>query len=59
MAHDGTQDAVVPHLPPSSMGALVIEPMLADAGHSLLSTQCDGGLGGAPLIVFIAKMRAK
>jgi len=41
------------------MLALLIAPMFAAAGYSLLYLLCGGGLGGAVLIFIIAKMVGK
>ena len=41
------------------MIALIIEPMLAAAGYSLMYILFGGGIGGAILIFIIAKMLGK
>ena len=41
------------------MLALLIAPMFAAAGYSLLYLVCGGGVGGAVLIFIIAKMFGK
>lgn len=48
-----------PTFHPKSMLALVIQPMMAAAGYSLLYILFGGGLGGALLIFIIAKMLGK
>lgn len=41
------------------MMALMIQPMLAAVGYSLLYMLFGGGIGGAIIIFFIAKMFGK
>ena len=41
------------------MIALAIEPLYAAAGHSLLYLILGGGIGGAILIFFLAKLMRK
>jgi len=41
------------------MLALILTPIVAAAGYSLLYLLFGGGLGGAVLIFFIAKMLGK
>lgn len=41
------------------MIALVIAPLLAAAGYSLLYLLCGGGLGGAVLIFVVLKLFRK
>jgi hypothetical protein len=41
------------------MLALLIAPMFAAAGYSLIYLLCGGGLGGAVLIFIVAKMFGK
>jgi hypothetical protein len=41
------------------MIALLIQPMLAAAGYSLLYLLFGGGIGGAILIFIVAKMLGK
>jgi uncharacterized membrane-anchored protein YitT (DUF2179 family) len=41
------------------MIALLITPLFAAAGYSLLYLLCGGGLGGAVLIFIVAKMLGK
>jgi hypothetical protein len=41
------------------MIALIIHPMLAAIGYSLIYLLFGGGIGGAVLIFFIAKMFGK
>ena len=41
------------------MIALMIQPLIAAAGYSLVYLLFGGGLGGAVLIFFIAKMLGK
>ncbi|MGB8356015.1 MAG: hypothetical protein WCD79_19105 [Chthoniobacteraceae bacterium] len=41
------------------MIALIIQPLIAAAGYSLLYLLFGGGFGGAVLIFFIAKMLGK
>ncbi len=41
------------------MIALIIQPMFAAAGYSLLYLLFGGGLGGAILIFIVAKMLGK
>jgi hypothetical protein len=41
------------------MIALLIMPMFAAAGYSLIYLLCGGGFGGAVLIFIVAKMLGK
>lgn len=41
------------------MTALIMVPMFAAAGYSLIYLLCGGGLGGAVLIFIVAKMFGK
>ena len=41
------------------MIALIVSPMLAAAGYSLVYLLAGGGLGGAILIFFVAKALGK
>ena len=41
------------------MIALIIQPMLAAAGYSILYLLFGGGIGGAVVIFFMAKMFGK
>ena len=41
------------------MIALLLTPMLAAAGFSLIYLLCGGGLGGAVVIFIVAKMFGK
>jgi hypothetical protein len=41
------------------MIALIMQPMLAAAGYSILYLLFGGGIGGAVVIFFIAKMFGK
>jgi hypothetical protein len=43
----------------NDMLALLMAPMFAAAGYSLIYLLCGGGLGGAVLIFIVAKMLGK
>ena len=47
------------YYPFTLMLALLIAPLFAAAGYSLIYLLCGGGLGGAVLIFIVAKMLGK